>query len=66
MVDEQTLVWARNIVADNLRSNNKEFERQVREGEQDDGPYMQIAISLLEGVDENWLRIPHAEVIGDE
>lgn len=66
MIDEASKQWLREIVADNLRSNNAEFERQVRDGEQDDGPYMQIAFAVFGGIDENYFRIPHPEVIGDE
>ena len=66
MTDDQTLAWLRGIVADNLRSNNKEFERQVRDGEQDDGPYMEIALAVFRGIDENFFRVPLPEVIGDE
>ena len=41
-----TLDEIRSAVADDLRTDNPYFIDQVRRGEQDDGPYMQGALSI--------------------
>ena len=51
MTDEQL----RNVVADEVAKThgNREFIRQIREGEQDDGPYMVSAFAVREWYREN-------------
>jgi hypothetical protein len=56
----------REIVADSLPHDNKEFIRQVREGEQDDGPYIRGAAALMNYINENYSLLPLPELINDE
>lgn len=49
----------RSIIADKLETThgNKEFIRQVREGEQDDGPFMQGAFAIMEHINTRWMLV---------
>lgn len=50
----------RQIVADHvsLTHGNEEFIRQIRDGEQDDGPYMQAAYAVRDWVAEQMQPAP--------
>lgn len=57
----------RNIVADMLAPyhGNPEFIRQIREGDQDDGPYMQAAYAVRDWVMQEMAK-PQREELIDE
>lgn len=57
----------RKIVADMLAPHhgNPEFIRQIREGNQDDGPYMQAAYALRDWVMQEMAK-PQSEEVIDE
>ena len=61
-----TLIELRNIVADRVEMThgNEEFIRQIRDGEQDDGPFMSGALAVwakfMEGLQ------PAPEVLADD
>lgn len=44
------LTKVRALVADTLPHSNEEFIRQVRDGEQDDGPFMRGALAVMKAV----------------
>lgn len=55
-----TIKELRSIVADfvDRTHGNKEFVRQIRDGEQDDGPWMQGAIAVMDHINEQWMLVP--------
>lgn len=61
-----TLIEVRNIVADYLadKHSNQEFIRQIRSGDQDDGPFMSGALAVwsvfMQGLQ------PAPEVLSDD
>jgi len=61
-----TLIELRNVVADyvEMTHGNPEFIRQIRDGEQDDGPFMMGALAVwakfMEGLQ------PAPEVLADD
>jgi len=57
----------RRIVADKLETThgNLEFVRQVRDGEQDDGPWMQAAFAVRDWVIEEMTQPQQEEVIDE-
>lgn len=61
-----TLIELRNIVADHVatKHGNPEFIRQIRSGDQDDGPFMSGALAVwakfMEGLQ------PAPEVLSDD
>ena len=63
---EMTLIELRNVVADHVQTKhgNAEFIRQIRSGEQDDGPFMMGALAVwakfMEGLQ------PAPEVLADD
>ena len=56
----------RAIVADSLQHDNKEFIRQVREGEQDDGPYIRGAVAVMNYINEHYSLLPIQVQVDDE
>lgn len=66
MTDDQAKAMLRELVSENVRSDNKEFQRQIRDGEQDDGPYMAIAFAVWDFVQENYLLLSQAGEVTDE
>jgi hypothetical protein len=57
----------RNIVADMLQPyhGNAEFIRQIRQGDQDDGPYMQAAYAVRDWVMREMAKPQHEELIDE-
>lgn len=55
-----TLKDLRSIVADLVAEThgNQEFIRQIRDGEQDDGPWMQGGIAVMNYINEQWMLLP--------
>lgn len=55
-----TMKELRNIVADLVAEThgNEEFIRQIRDGEQDDGPWMQGGIAVMNYINEQWMLLP--------
>ncbi len=56
----------RNLLADNLLHDNREFLRQIREGEQDDGPYVQAGMMVLEHILANYVLAQPSGQVSDE
>jgi hypothetical protein len=56
----------RAVVADSMRQDNKEFIRQIREGEQDDGPFMLGAFAVMEYINSHCSLLPISEPVDDE
>ena len=57
---------ARDLIADTLPHDNKEFLRQIREGEQDDGPYITGAFLVLGHIMTNYTLAQVSERVNDE
>jgi hypothetical protein len=55
-----TMKELRGIVADLVAKThgNQEFIRQIRDGEQDDGPWMQGGIAVMDYINEQWMLLP--------
>ena len=55
-----TMKELRGIVADLVAKThgNQEFIRQIRDGEQDDGPWMQGGIAVMDYIYEQWMLLP--------
>lgn len=66
MTHDQIMAAVREIVSENLRSNNAEFKRQVLNGEHDDGPYMQVGLAVSRFFQESFMLLSHPEVFDDE
>ena len=64
MTDQQI----RDIVADAVSEThgNPEFIRQLREGEQDDGPWMQGGAAVMNYINEHFMLMPVQEAVTDE
>lgn len=56
----------RDHIADNLKHDNKEFIRQVREGERDESPWMAGAFLALECILENYTLASVSGEVRDE
>jgi hypothetical protein len=65
MIMEDTQI--RNIVADEIAKThgNLEFIRQVRNGDQDDGPWMRSAYAVRDWVMQEMAKPQHEELIDE-
>ena len=66
MTQDQAKAELRELVSEIVRSGNQEFQRQIRDGEQDDGPYMEIAFAVWDFVNQRFTLATLAEPINDE
>ena len=59
-----TLKDLRSIVADLVAEThgNQEFIRQIRDGEQDNSPWMQGGIAVMNYINEQWMLLPIQDI----
>ena len=56
----------RQLISDHLPHENKEFIRQIREGEQDDGPFMTAARIVRDHIEQNYVLVQPSREVSDE
>lgn len=54
------------LIAESLPHDNKEFLRQIREGEQDDGPYMVAARIVRDHITQKYALLRPSGEVSDE
>lgn len=56
----------RNLLADTLPHENKQFLQSIREGGQDDGPFMVGALIVFGHIKENYVLATLSQEVSDE
>lgn len=56
----------RDLLADTLPHENRDFLQSIREGGQDDGPYVQAGLIVLNHIRENYVLARPSQEVSDE